>query len=249
MQTTVDILNARVCALTEQQLLQQLDQGVLVTPNLDHLYMLQHDSDFYHCYQDAEWVVCDSRILYFCSHLLQHRVPETIPGSSFFTHYYLYHQNDPDCRIFLLGAKEGVALEAMHRINQRVGREIVVGAHSPSFGFENKPGEIESIIDIVRRSGANVVLVGLGAPKQEKFIHTYRHRMPEVRLWMALGATIDFEAGNIRRAPRWMQRIGMEWFYRMVCEPKRLIRRYARDLKFFYYFALQLIGKYNNPWQ
>lgn len=249
MQQTIDILNIHIQAISEQQLLEELKSGVMVTPNLDHLCVLQRDAEFYNCYRDAEWIVCDSRILYFASKLLPYSIPEAIPGSSFFTHYYEYHRNDTNCRIFLLGAKEGVAAEAMRRINHKVGREIVVGAHSPSMGFEKKPEEIQEIIKIVRQSGANVVLVGVGAPKQEKFIHTYRDQMPEVKLWLALGATIDFEAGHIQRAPRWMQRIGMEWLYRMMCDPKRLVRRYASDLKFFYYFALQLCHQYKNPWE
>lgn len=244
-----DILNAHILTLREQDLLRDLKEGVLITPNLDHLRLLQSDEELYRCYEEAEWVVCDSRILYFASRLLSQPIPEAIPGSSFFTHFYEYHRDDAACRIFLLGAKEGVAAQAMQRINERIGRQIVVGAHSPSMGFENKPEEIEQILDIIRQSGANVVLVGVGAPKQEKFIHTYRHRLPEVKIWMALGATIDFEAGNIRRAPRWMQRIGMEWFYRMMSEPKRLVRRYAADMVFFYHFARQLMGCYRNPFK
>lgn len=246
---TTDILNVSILALREQELLRDLKEGVLITPNLDHLRMLQSDKDFYDCYQQAEWVVCDSRILYFCSRLLHQPLPEAIPGSSFFTHFYEYHRDDADCKIFLLGAKEGVAKQAMERINEKVGRKIVVGAHSPSMGFEKKPEEIEQIIEIVRKSGANVVLVGVGAPKQEKFIQAYRQRMPEVKIWLALGATIDFEAGNIRRAPRWMQRIGMEWLYRMLSEPKRLVRRYAADMIFFYHYARKLMGCYHNPFE
>lgn len=246
---TTDILNVSILALREQELLRDLKEGVLITPNLDHLRMLQSDKDFYDCYQQAEWVVCDSRILYFCSRLLHQPLPEAIPGSSFFTHFYEYHRDDADCKIFLLGAKEGVAKQAMERINEKTGRKIVVGAHSPSMGFEKKPEEIEQIIEIVRKSGANVVLVGVGAPKQEKFIQAYRQRMPEVKIWLALGATIDFEAGNIRRAPRWMQRIGMEWLYRMLSEPKRLVRRYAADMIFFYHYARQLMGCYHDPFE
>ena len=69
-----------------------------------------------------------------------------------------------------MGAKEGVAQKAMEEINQRVGRQIVVGAHSPSFGFEKNEDECKELIDIVNKSGANVLLVGVGAPKQEKWI-------------------------------------------------------------------------------
>ncbi len=242
------ILNIPVLAVTRQELLDSLDEGMLFTPNLDHLVKLQRDRRFYDAYRRAEWIVCDSRILRVCSRLLPSPIPEAIPGSSFFTDYYLHHASDPDCRIFLLGAREGVAAEAARRINARVGREIVVGTYSPPFGFEKSPAEIYRIIAEVNGSGATVCLVGLGAPKQELFITAHRDRMPGIRLWMALGATIDFEAGNIRRAPRWVQKICMEWFYRFLCEPKRMFRRYfVDDVSFFVHFSRQLLGRYKNP--
>ena len=241
-QPTIRILNIDILSITRDKLLANLDSGVLVTPNLDHLVKLQNDPEFLACYQAAEWVVCDSRVLYFCSKLLKQPIPEAIPGSSFFTDFYMYHRNDPDCRIFLLGAMDGVAAEAMRRINEKVGREIVVGAHSPSFGFEKDEKENEEIYDIINQSGANVVLVGVGAPKQEKWIMRHKENMPGVKLWMALGATIDFEAGNIGRAPKIMQRLGIEWFYRFCNEPRRLFRRYfIDDIRFFALFTKQLL--------
>ena len=105
-----------------------------------------------------------------------------IPGSSFFTAFYNYHANNPNCKIFLLGAAEGVAKKAMENINRRVGRQIVVGAHSPSYGFERNEQECEELIHIVNESGATVLLVGAGAPKQEKWIAKYRSRMSGVKI-------------------------------------------------------------------
>lgn len=209
---SVRILNANLLSITRIELLQSLKRGVLVTPNLDHLVKLQHDREFYDLYQKAEWVVCDSKILYLCSRLLKKGIPEAIPGSSFFTAFYQYHKDNPDCRIFLLGAMEGVAQKAMERINASVGREIVVGAMSPSYGFENKPEENELIYRTINASGANVVLVGVGVPKQEKWIFRHKSRMPGVDIWMALGATVDFEAGNVKRAPKWMQMLAWNGF-------------------------------------
>lgn len=245
---TTRILNVDILPLTQKDLLTQLQKGVLVTPNVDHLVKLQKDKAFYEVYQQAEWVVCDSKILYLLSKLLKHPLPEAIPGSSFFTAFYLHHKDNSNCKIFLLGAKEGVAQKAMKRINQHVDREIVVGAHSPSFGFEKKEDECKELIDIVNKSGANVLLVGAGAPKQEKWIMKYRKEMPNVDIFMALGATIDFEAGTLKRAPAFWQKIGMEWLYRCLKEPKRLFKRYfVDDMQFFYYFMQQLLGIYKNP--
>lgn len=244
----VNILNVAIQAITRDELLRSLKRGVLVTPNVDHLVKLQRDKEFYDVYQGAEWVVCDSKILYLLSKLLKHPLPEAIPGSSFFTSYYMYHKDDPACKIFLLGAMDGVAQKAMERINEKVGRRIVVGAYSPSYGFEKKEKENKAIYEMINKSGANVVLVGVGCPKQEKWIFSHKDKMPDVRIWMALGATIDFEAGNIKRAPKIFQKLYLEWFYRFLMEPKRMFKRYfVDDMQFFYYFAKQLSGIYKNP--
>lgn len=244
----IRILNIDVLNITRQQLLENLYEGVLITPNLDHLIKLQKDKDFYDCYKKAEWVVCDSNILRLFSKLLKKPFVEAIPGSSFFTSYYMYHKDDADCKIFLLGAKEGVAAKAMEQINAKVGRQIVVGAYSPSFGFEKNEEECKEIVNIINNSGANVVLVGVGAPKQEKWIIKWKHLMPGVKVWMALGATIDFEAGNVKRAPKIYQKLAMEWLYRFTREPKRLFHRYfVDDMKFFWYFGKQLLGVYKDP--
>lgn len=247
---SIKILNINLLSITRKQLLEQLHEGVLITPNLDHLVKLQHDKDFYECYRKAEWVVCDSKILYLALKLIGRPIPEAIPGSSFFTSFYMYHKDDPECKIFLFGAKEGVAAKAMERINHKVGRQIVIGAHSPSYGFEKNEEECEKCVKMINDSGANVVLVGVGAPKQEKWIMKYKDRMPNVKVWMALGATIDFEAGNIKRAPKIFQKLAMEWLYRLICEPKRMFKRYlVDDPVFFWYLLKDKLGVYKNPFK
>ena len=245
------LLNIPIRNITRDELLEGLKSGgVLITPNVDHMVKLQRDESFYKCYCEAEWIVCDSRILWLCSKLLRQPLPEAIPGSSFFTDYYMYNASDPDCRIFLLGAMPGVGEQAARNINARVGREMVVGTYSPPFGFEKSQEECDRIVGIINASGATTVLVGLGAPKQEKWIIAHRHRMPGVKLWMALGATIDFEAGQVKRAPVWVRRMCMEWFYRFLMEPRRMFRRYFIDgPSFFLHFGAQLTGLYRNPWQ
>lgn len=206
LKSTVSILNINILSITQKKLLRQLTSGILITPNVDHLIKLQKDKEFYEVYQQADWIICDSKILYLLSKLLKHPLPEAIPGSSFFTAFYEYHKDDSNCKIFLLGAGEGIAAKAQRNINKKVGREIVVGAHSPSYGFEKRPEECEELIRIVNASGANVLLVGVGAPKQEKWIMKYRDRMPNIDIFMGLGATIDFEAGTLKRAPIFWQK-------------------------------------------
>ena len=78
----------------------------------------------------------------------------------------------------------------------------------------------------------------------------YKDRMPNVKVWMALGATIDFEAGNIKRAPKIFQKLAMEWLYRLICEPKRMFKRYlVDDPVFFWYLLKDKLGVYKNPFK
>jgi exopolysaccharide biosynthesis WecB/TagA/CpsF family protein len=244
----MNILNISINNISKNDLLEQLHSGVLVTPNVDHLVKLQKDREFYEVYQQADWVICDSKIVALGLKFLGTPIKEVIPGSSFFTDFYTYHKDNEDVKIFLLGAAEGVAEKAMQRINDTIGRQIIVGAHSPSFGFEKKKEECEAIIRMINETDANVLVVGVGAPKQEKWIVKHRNQFTDIKLFMALGATIDFEAGNVRRAPVIFRKLALEWLYRMCVDPKRLVKRYlVDDLPFFYYLLKQKFGKYKNP--
>ena len=242
------ILNIRLNSISSSELLQKMNSGILVTPNVDHIVKLQYDREFYSVYKNADWIVCDSKILYFGAKFLGISLKEVIPGSSFFPKYLDYHKYNTSIRIFLLGAAPGVAEEAKKRINQRIGRSVIVGAHSPSYDFENNESECKEIIKAINQTDATVLVVGVGAPKQEKWIFKYKDKFSNIKLFMALGATIDFEAGNVKRAPRIFQKIGMEWLYRLLKEPKRLWKRYLiDDIPFFYYILKCKLGLYKNP--
>lgn len=244
------ILNVAFDNFTEQGLLANLKEGILVTPNVDHIIKMQKDKTFYDIVKQADFVVCDSKIVYLASKLLGRPLPEAIPGSGFFPHFYMYHKDDEYCKIFLLGGLDGVAQKAQKNINKKVDREIIVGAYSPSFGFENNEEENNEIVKMIEESSACVVLVGVGCPKQEKWIYAHKNRMPNVKIWMALGATIDFEAGNIKRAPKIFQKLALEWLYRLCSEPKRLWRRYLiDDTRFFWLLLKDKVGAYRDPFE
>jgi len=246
----ISVLNVDLDKISQNELLEGLSQGVLVTPNVDQIVKMQSDEEYYEIVKKAEWCVCDSKILYLSTKLLGTPLPEAIPGSSFFPAFYEYHKNDENCKIFLLGAMDGVADKAKGIINNKVGRDIVVGAYSPSYGFEKKQDENEAIYKMINDSGATVVLVGVGCPKQEKWIDKHKVMMPGVDIWMALGATIDFEAGNIKRAPLIWRKLYMEWFYRFLQEPRRMFKRYfVDDPKFFWYLLKQVCGRYKDPFE
>jgi UDP-N-acetyl-D-mannosaminuronic acid transferase (WecB/TagA/CpsF family) len=207
------ILNISVLNVSQKDLLRVLNSGFLFTPNIDHLVKLQKDKEFYEVYQNADWIICDSKITALGLRFLGTPIKEIIPGSSFFPVYCNYHKNDDNVKIFLLGAAEGVAVKAMQCINERTGRNIVIGAHSPSFGFENNERECEDIVRLINATDATVLVVGVGAPKI-------------------------------------FQRLGLEWFYRLLKEPRRLWKRYlVDDMVFFYYLLKQKLGTYKNPFE
>lgn len=243
----IRILNVSINNISAEELLKQLKKGVLVTPNVDDIMKHQKDEGFHNDATQADFVVCDSKIVLLASKLLRTPLKEAIPGSSFFPKYCEYHKND-NIKIFLLGAKEGVGEVAKERINQRIGREIVVETYSPPFGFEKDDKECEHIVELLKTSEANVVLVGLGNPKQTKWIFKYKDRLPNIDVFLALGATIDFEAGNVKRAPLIMQKFALEWLYRLMMEPKRMYRRYLiDDMPFFWLLIKQRFGWYRDP--
>jgi N-acetylglucosaminyldiphosphoundecaprenol N-acetyl-beta-D-mannosaminyltransferase len=103
------------------------------------------------------------------------------------------------------------------------------------------------VLAMIEASGANVLLVGLGAPKQEIWIASVRHRLPQVRVMMGIGATIDYEAGEVRRAPVLMRRLGLEWTYRVASEPGRYLMRYVRSSKFLWWMLMDRLGRYKDP--
>jgi len=212
-------------------LLQDLRSGFIVTPNVNHVLLFRRDRLFREAYQAADYVLCDSQVLAYFSRWLGKPIQEKISGSDLFPAFYQYHQNNPNIRIFLLGAEDGVAARAQQKINQKVGRSIVVDTYSPPWGFEQDERESKRICDRIQRSGATVLVLGLGTPKQEKWFYLYRKYMPDcLSITFAIGTTINFEAGYLKRAPKWLRQAGLEWFYRLLQEPRRLWRRYLYDL-------------------
>ncbi|NJK38510.1 MAG: WecB/TagA/CpsF family glycosyltransferase [Oscillatoriales cyanobacterium RM2_1_1] len=244
---SVKILNVAIDKLATKDLLEKLkDGGVVFTPNVDHLVKLQKDSDFFDVYSQADYIVCDSKVLMYVSHFLGNSIQEKISGSDLFPAFYQYYRDDESMKIFLLGAAEGVAEQARQNINARVGRNMVVAAHSPSYGFEKNEAECQRIIEIINQSDATVLAVGVGAPKQEKWICKYRDQLKGIKVFLAIGATIDFEAGCTKRSPRWMSGIGLEWLYRLMQEPERLWKRYlVESLPFFGLVLRQKLRLYN----
>jgi N-acetylglucosaminyldiphosphoundecaprenol N-acetyl-beta-D-mannosaminyltransferase len=244
----VRILNLVIDNLSMAQLLDELKEGVVFTPNVDHLMKVQRDAEFAHLYSQVDYALCDGKIVQHAARFLGTPVKEKISGSDLFPAFYNYHRHNPQIKIFLLGARPGVAVKAAAKINDQVGREMVVGSYAPPFGFESDAQEIDYICDLIHASGATVLAVGLTPPKQEKLIFKIKQRLPLVKIFLAIGGTIDFEAGNVQRSPQWVSEAGLEWLYRLLSEPKRLWRRYLlENPPFLWLLLLQKLNMYVDP--
>jgi exopolysaccharide biosynthesis WecB/TagA/CpsF family protein len=244
----VPMLNAYVHDLTMDELVTRFERGLLLTLHVDSIMKMQTDRAFRAVMDQFDIVTCDSQIMYFGTKFLGTPVKERVSGSDFFPRYYAHHKDNPDITVFLLDGQPGVAEIARQRINEKVGREFVVGADAPAFDFDRRPEEIERMIDAVNASCATVLLVGLGGGRQEKFIVKYRDRFPKVHSFLPLGGTIDYEAGTFVRPPAWITEWGFEWLYRLVKEPRQRWHRYiVHEPPFLWQLLRQRLGIYRDP--
>jgi N-acetylglucosaminyldiphosphoundecaprenol N-acetyl-beta-D-mannosaminyltransferase len=200
----------------------------VVTPNVDHVVMLQEHEGLRRAYDDASMVLADGMPVVLASRLLGKPLPERVTGADLVTQLFAASTARGPLRVFLLGAGPGVAEQAAHKIASRFPAVDVVGTYCPPLGFERDASENAKILEMIAAGRPDVLVVGLGAPKQELWVHRHRQHI-RATVALCVGATIDFLAEHKRRAPVWMQRSGLEWLHRVATEPRRLFMRYARD--------------------
>jgi exopolysaccharide biosynthesis WecB/TagA/CpsF family protein len=248
MSRRVRFLNVEVDDITMDELVETFHEGLLLTLHVDMLMKLQNDREFYEMLPQFSPVTCDSQILYAAAKLLGTPLRERVSGSDFFPRFYMKYRSDPRVTIFICGGAPGVADLAARTINAKVGRTMVVGTDSPAFDCETRPAEMERVVARINESRATVLLVGLGAGRQEKFIVRYRDRMPHVKMFLPLGGTVDYEAGTLPRPKPWVTDAGLEWLYRVVRQPRQRWHRYfVQQPPALYLLAQQALGLYRNP--
>jgi N-acetylglucosaminyldiphosphoundecaprenol N-acetyl-beta-D-mannosaminyltransferase len=204
----------------------------VVTPNVDHTVLLQKRDDLRAAYRDATLVLADGHPVVWASRLLGRSLPERVTGSDLTPALFDTATQERPLKVFLLGAAEGVGVRAAANMKQQWPFVEVVGIYSPPLGFEKSDEENASILQQIEAARPDILVIGLGAPKQELWAHAHAERIA-APVALCVGATIDFLAGEKRRAPVWMQRSGLEWLHRMASEPRRLVKRYAFDAWIF----------------
>ncbi len=207
------------------------DGGSVMTPNLDHLRQYDHDHDVRPLFDSASLVLADGTPLVWASRLQKTPLPERVAGSELILS--LTEAAAPEHRrVFLLGGAPGTAVRAAETLAQRFPGIEIVGTFCPDFGFESDPVANRAMEDAIRAADPDLVYVGLPFPKADRLILKLRKAAPGA-WFLALGVSFSFVAGDLRRAPRWMQGAGLEWLHRLISEPRRLFRRYVvRGLPF-----------------
>lgn len=200
----------------------------VVTPNVNHLVLLEKSSALRDAYANAALVVVDGKPVKKALQCFGHAIPETIPGSDLVPNIFSEASSGRTVSTFFLGAGPGVAVQAAANVMKQWPHVNVVGCYSPPFGFETDTEENRKITTMINEVNPDVLVVGLGAPKQEIWAASNCAQL-KAGIVLCVGATIDFLAGEKSRAPAWMQKLSIEWLYRMISEPRRLAKRYAYD--------------------
>jgi N-acetylglucosaminyldiphosphoundecaprenol N-acetyl-beta-D-mannosaminyltransferase len=204
--------------------------GAVFTPNVDHVVTAEDDPLFCDAYRRADLSLPDGKPLLWASRWLGVPLPAKVSGSDL-VWPLMERAAGSGWRVYLLGGGPGAAGAAARRFDRELGVSIA-GVDASVVPLELPSGAVDAAAERVRAARPDLVLVALGAPKQERWID---RALPRIRPAVALGvgASLDFVAGTARRSPRWMSRWGIEWLYRLAHEPGRLAYRYlVKDPRF-----------------
>lgn len=228
--------NLEIDALDKAGALHAIDNLILAgggnvfTPNVDHVVLAECNQAFAKAYDRAAIALPDGMPIVWASWLSGANLTERVAGSSLLIPLIKFIW-EHDLSLYLLGSNETVLKESIRKIDDMCPRIRILGSSSPLISNDVSDAEVSAIMEPIRALKPDVVIVAFGAPKQEIFIDKANAAGSQI-VMLGLGASLDFLAGAAKRAPKLMQSIGLEWLWRLVHEPKRLWRRYLRDLQF-----------------
>lgn len=237
------LLGVKISTLKCSEALELLrEKQVIFTPNPEILLEAHHNKSYKKALKKATLMLPDGNGLLLVSTLMQieskalrltlypvalfiflfwkkpfkKQIPEIIHGSDFMGHV-IKHAAENNMSVYFLGAKKGVAQQTAEVFKKKHPKLTIAGYSSD--------GPNENTYKDIRKSGAQVCLVAYGAPKQELWISENLKNLPKLEIIMGVGGSFDFWSGQIRRAPKWMQKVGLEWLWRLIREPRKRLKR------------------------
>ena len=232
MDIHVNNLTLREAADAIERFIVEKHKAYVVEVNTDVMIKIEDDPYLRQITNEADLVLIDGQPLVWIAKLHKRPIKEKVSGSDLSLEL-CRRAADKGHTMFILGGKDGIAEQAKARMKGKYPGLQIVGTYAPPFGFEKDEQELSRIREMISALQPDIVLSCFGCPKQEKWIYE-NYRAIDASVFLCAGATVDFLAGNVKRAPAWISRIGLEWFYRFLKEPKRLFKRYfVDDMKIF----------------
>ena len=213
-------------------------KSYIVAINVDVVMKIENDSYLKEITDKADMVLVDGKPLEWIAKWHKRPIKAKISGSDLVP-LLCKRAAKKGYSLFIIGGKNGIAEKAKQNLERDLPEIKIVGTYSPSFGFERDETELSRINEMISDVHPDILIACFGCPKQEKWIYE-NYQKYDAKVSVCAGATVDFLAGNVNRAPKWMSDHGLEWFYRFLQEPKRMFKRYfIDDVK-----ILKLIRKY-----
>lgn len=225
--------------LTEiEEMISKEKKSYIVAINVDVVMKIENDQYLKKIVDSADMVLVDGKPLVWISKMHGKPLKAKISGSDLVP-LLCEVAAKKNYSMFIIGGKDGIAEQAKKRLEEKLPNIRIVGTYVPPMGFEEDKAELDKINKMISDARPDLLIACFGCPKQEKWIYENISKY-DAKVSVCAGATVDFLAGNVKRAPRWMSEHGLEWFYRFLQEPRRMFKRYfVDDVK-----IIKLIEKY-----
>lgn len=227
LNTFVNNMDMEETIQTIDSFIQQKKRSYIVAINVDVVIKIEQDAYLKRITDQADMVLVDGKPLIWISKLHKRPVKAKISGSDLVPKL-CEKAAEKGYTIFIIGGKDGIAEQAKRNLEKQLSGIKIVGTYAPPYGFEKDKNELDKINQMISDVHPDLLIGCFGCPKQEKWIYE-NYKKYDATVSVCAGATVDFLAGNIRRAPGWMSDHGLEWFYRFTQEPKRMFKRYFVD--------------------
>ena len=220
----IDMVEAidEICRLIDEK-----KKSYVVAVNTDVIIKIENDEYLKKISDEADLTLVDGKPLIWISKWLKRPIKEKISGSDLVPKL-CQTAAEKGYTIFIIGGKDGVADSARANLEKDFKDIKIVGTYSPPLGFDSDEEELSSINQKISSEDPDILIACFGCPKQEKWVYE-NYKKYNASVSICAGATVDFLAGNVKRAPKWMSDFGLEWLYRIIQDPKRLFKRYWND--------------------
>lgn len=202
-------------------------KNYIVAINVDVVMKIENDAYLKEITDEADMVLVDGKPLEWIAKWHKRPIKAKISGSDLVP-VLCKVAAQKGYSIFIIGGKDGIADKAKQNLERDLLGIKIVGTYAPPFGFEKDEIELKKINEMISEVYPDILIACFGCPKQEKWIYE-NYQKYDAKVSICAGATVDFLAGNVTRAPKWMSDHGLEWFYRFLQEPKRMFKRYFID--------------------